>query len=283
MAATKLAEKERKHFNAASNSSAASSSRENPADGNSDASRDHYGSSAAISRNANANAAAKANATANVHPASPCVLTDRSGVLIDSGIVSGVYGPPDGVDGSGGVPKGCGGGLKDSVGVPVSSDGAPGARPGQVPETQPMPSDGSNRASEGEQLWSPDPPTPSAGEVFSTIPATRMAKDNQLLKFANLQVVWYTSAISTIVPTITCKLRLQHGLVGSFVQDEKVNDNGLANLLTRMSIVSFQQISKEILRWNAKYQTIGCPGKSANCCYLRYFNYQSIIQFQGGC
>ena len=134
-------------------------------------------------------------------PATPRVITDRSGVRIDSGVV---YGSPDGVDGSGGVPKGCGGGLKDSVGVPVSSDGAPGARPGQVPETQPMPSDGSNRASEGEQLWSPDPPTPSAGEVFSTIPATRMAKDNQLLKFANLQVVWYTSAISTIVPTITC-------------------------------------------------------------------------------
>ena len=212
-------------------------------------------------------------------PALPRVITDRSGVRIDSGVVSGVYGPPDGVNGSGGVPKGCGGVLKDSGGVPVSSDGAPGG-PSQVPETQPMPSDGSNRASEGEQLWSPDPPTPSAGEVFSTIPA---ATDNQLLKFANLQVVWYTSAISTIVPTIDYLQRLQHGLVGSFVQDEKVNDNDFANLLTRMSIVSFQQISKEILRWNAKYQTIGCPGKSANCCCLRYFNFQSIIQFQGGC
>ena len=96
-------------------------------------------------------------------PATPRVFTDRSGVLIDSSVVSDVYGPPDGVDGSGGVPKDCGGVPK--VGVPVSSDGAPGG-PGQVPETQPMPSDGSNRASEGEQLWSPDPPTPSAGEVF---------------------------------------------------------------------------------------------------------------------
>ena len=96
-----------------------------------------------------------------------------------------------------------------------------------------MPSDGSNRASEGEQLWSPDPPIPSAGEVFSTIPA---ATDNQLLKFANLQVVWYTSAISTIVPTIDYLQRLQHGLVGSFVQDEKVNDNDLANLLTKCQL-----------------------------------------------
>ena len=162
-------------------------------------------------------------------PATPRVFTDRSGDLIDSGVVSGVYGSPDGVNGSGGVSKDCGGVPK--VGVPVDSDGAPGG-PGQVPEIPLMPSDGSkvfiiylitglingvlsgmvneillgygsnvNRASEGEQLWSPDPPTPSAGELYSTIPATRMATDNQLLKFANLQVVWYTNAISPPLST----------------------------------------------------------------------------------
>ena len=152
------------------------------------------------------------NATANARPASPCVLTGHSGVLIDSGVVTGVYGPHDGVNGSGGVPKDCGGVPK--VGVPVCSDGATGG-PGQIPETPFMPSDGSNRASEGEQLWSPDPPTPSAGEVFSTIPATRMATDNQLLKFANPQVVWYTSAITTIVHTFDYLQRLQRGMVES--------------------------------------------------------------------
>ena len=31
----------------------------------------------------------------------------------------------------------------------------------------------------------------TAGKVFSTIPATKMAMDNQLKKIANLQVVWY--------------------------------------------------------------------------------------------
>ena len=151
-------------------------------------------------------------------PASPSVLTYRSGVLNDSGVVSSVYGPPDS---SGGVSDDCGGVTK--VGNPVGSDGAPGG-PGQVPETS-LPYDGSNRASEGEQLWSPDPPNPSAGEVFSTIPATRTATDNQLLKFANLQVVWYTSAITTILITFDYLQRLQRDMV-----------------------VSFQQISMEVLR-----------------------------------
>ena len=157
-------------------------------------------------------------------PASPRVLTDRSGVQNDSRVVTGVYGPPDGVDGNCGVTKGSGSVPKNSGGVPVDSDGAPGG-PGQVPEIPPMPADGSNRASEGEQLWSPDPPTPSAGEVFSTIPATRTATDNQLLKFANLQVVWYTSAITTILITFDYLQRLQRDMV-----------------------VSFQQISMEVLR-----------------------------------
>jgi hypothetical protein len=176
-------------------------------------------------------------------PATPRVFTDRSGDLIDSGVVSGVYGSPDGVNGSGGVSKDCGGVPK--VGVPVDSDGAPGG-PGQVPEIPLMPSDGSkvfiiylitglingvlsgmvneillgygsnvNRASEGEQLWSPDPPTPSAGEVCSTIPATKMATDNQLKKIANPQVVWYTHAITTIVHTFDYMQRLQRGMVES--------------------------------------------------------------------
>jgi hypothetical protein len=69
--------------------------------------------------------------------------------------------------------------------------------------------------------------------------------------------------------------------MGSFVQDDKVNDNDLANLLTRMSIVSFQQISKEILRWNAKYQAIECPVNQPML--LPQVLYQSVIQFLGGC
>ena len=154
----------------------------------------------------------KAEGSFSPRSATPRIFTDRSGVLINSSVVSGVYGPHDGVNGSGGVPKDCGGVPK--VGVPVGSDGATGG-PGQIPETPLMPSDGSNRASEGEQLWSPDPPTPSAGEVFSTIPATKMATDNQLNKIANPQGVWYTSAITTIVHTFDYLQRLQRGMVES--------------------------------------------------------------------
>jgi hypothetical protein len=79
--------------------------------------------------------------------ASPCVLTYRGGgVPNDLGIVSGVNNSPDRTDGGGGVL--------------VGSNGAPGDS-GQALETRPlmpMHCSGSNRASAGEQLWSPDSP-----------------------------------------------------------------------------------------------------------------------------
>jgi hypothetical protein len=75
----------------------------------------------------------------------------------------------------------------------------------------------------------------TAGEVFFTIPATKMATDNQLQRIANLQVVWYTSAITTMFPTLDYLQRLQRGVVKSKLREEKVNDNDLANSLTRMS------------------------------------------------
>ena len=78
----------------------------------------------------------------------------------------------------------------------------------------------------------------TAGEVFFTIPATKMATDNQLQRIANLQVVWYTSAITTIFPTLDYLQRLQRGMVESKLQEEKVNDNDLAKIPTGMSIVS---------------------------------------------
>ena len=77
-----------------------------------------------------------------------------------------------------------------------------------------------------------------AGEVFFTIPATKMATDNQLQRIANLQVVWYTSAITTIFRTLDYLQRLQRGMVESKLQEEKVNDNDLAKIPTGMSIVS---------------------------------------------
>ena len=138
-----------------------------------------------------------------------------------------------------------------------------------------MPSDGSNRASEGEQLWSPDPPTPSAGEVFSTIPATRMATDNQLLKFANPQVVWYTSAITTIVHTFDYLQRLQRGMVESICK--KKSQRQQPCYFTDMNINCFLSTNPErnlakvprnlegnFFRWYSQYQAIERPGKPAS-------------------
>ena len=230
---------------------------------------------ATVDKREMSNANANANAIANARPASPRVLTDRSGVLIDSGVVTGVYGPPDGVNGSGGVPKDC-------VGVP---------------------SDGSNRACEGEQLWSPDPPTPSAGEVYSTIPATWMATDNQLLLFANLLVVWYTSATATIFPTLEYLQKLQRGMVESickkksqrqrpcYFTDMNINcflstnpERNLAKVLTnpkgnsgeganksrRKFWRKFQQISKVIFPVVCLISSHRTSGKTSQCCYLNY-------------
>jgi hypothetical protein len=221
-------------------------------------------SNANANANANVTATAIANATANARPASLFVFTDRSGVHIDSGVVTGVYGPPDGVNGSGGVPKDCGG----------------------------VPSDGSNRACEGEQLWSPDPPTPSAGELYSTIPATRMATDNQPLKFANLQVVWYTNAITTIVHTFDYLQRLQRGMMESICK--KKSQRQRPCYFTDMNINCFlstnpeRNLAKVPRNLEGNFSDGNLNIKPSNVrgnqpMLLPQVPYQRIIQFLGGC
>jgi hypothetical protein len=120
-----------------------------------------------------------------------------------------------------------------------------------------------------------------------------MATDNQLLLFANLRmVVWYTSAIATIFPTLEYLQKLQRGMVESICK--KKSQRQRPCYFTDMNINCFlstnpeRNLAKVPRNLEGKFSDGMLNIKPSNVrgnqpMLLPQVLHQRIIQFLGGC